>query len=198
MNWFDSFVNALGLGVLAATAATQLFEYWRRQDAAQQEQAQRQHQGAEAPAGISSESEDVASISPYMPFPAPGREGMLLEAADLQRLAQHLDVLDLLALFMHPRLALGLSERDFTEADYEALSRLDDDVCTRQPVSDAQIAALPTHVHRVPCAAGQGGRAPEEAGGLGTCSVCLDDFGDGAVRGRAAPCPVCKTPVFQA
>lgn len=34
------------------------------------------------------------------------------------------------------------------QADYEALLRLDDDVCTRQPVSEAQIAALPTHVHR--------------------------------------------------
>ena len=35
------------------------------------------------------------------------------------------------------------------QADYEALLRLDDDVSTRQPVSEAQIAALPTHVHRV-------------------------------------------------
>lgn len=38
-----------------------------------------------------------------------------MEPADLQRLAQHLDVSELLALFVHPRLALGLSERDFTE-----------------------------------------------------------------------------------
>ena len=34
MNWIESFANAVGVGVLAATAATQLFEYWRRQDAA--------------------------------------------------------------------------------------------------------------------------------------------------------------------
>ena len=37
MNWIESFANALGVGVLAATAATQLFEYWRRQDAAAQQ-----------------------------------------------------------------------------------------------------------------------------------------------------------------
>ena len=43
------------------------------------------------------------------------QEGRALEPADLQRLAQHLDVSELLALFVHPRLALGLSERDFTE-----------------------------------------------------------------------------------
>lgn len=35
------------------------------------------------------------------------------------------------------------------QADYEALLRLDDDVSTRQPVSEAEIASLPTHVHRV-------------------------------------------------
>ena len=43
------------------------------------------------------------------------QEGRALEPADLQRLVQHLDVSELLALFVHPRLALGLSERDFTE-----------------------------------------------------------------------------------
>lgn len=43
------------------------------------------------------------------------QEARALEPADLQRLAQHLDVSELLALFVHPRLALGLSERDFTE-----------------------------------------------------------------------------------
>ncbi len=32
MNWIESFANAVGMGVLAATAAAQLFEYWRRQD----------------------------------------------------------------------------------------------------------------------------------------------------------------------
>ena len=35
------------------------------------------------------------------------------------------------------------------QADYEALLRLDEDVNTRQPVSEAQIAALPMHVHFV-------------------------------------------------
>ena len=35
MNWLESFANALGMGVLAATAASQLFDYWRRHDAQQ-------------------------------------------------------------------------------------------------------------------------------------------------------------------
>jgi hypothetical protein len=243
-----------------------------------------------------------------------------------------MDVTDLITLFVHPRLALGLSDRDFTEvgrlacpagvprkraqgvalrppppgarvlpqpcgpalgpgrgrgppwpgaaplgastlgdrparsdraprapqADYEALLRLDDGVRIRQPVSEARIDALPVHVHAAPPrvrrpagqrAAGRVSRAPPcappacppgrrpvlgassarargarqggggDGGGLGACSVCLDDFADGAVvrtlpclhhfhgacvdpwlrqQGLAAPCPVCKTPVFQA
>lgn len=79
----------------------------------------------------------------------------------------------------------------------------------------ASRTAAAGRVKRVRARQGGGG----DCGGLGTCSVCLDDFGDGAVvrtlpclhhfhdacvdpwlrqQGLAAPCPVCKTPVFQA
>ena len=55
------------------------------------------------------------AASLHSPAALRAQEGRALEPAELQRLAQHLDVSELLALFVHPRLALGLSERDFTE-----------------------------------------------------------------------------------
>ena len=72
----------------------------------------------------------------------------------------------------------GMLRAEAVQADYEALLRLDDDVSTRQPVSEAQIAALPTHVHRVqvhrpqcsPCCVGAS--AMMHPGCFGVC-VCL-------------------------
>ena len=84
------------------------------------------------------------------------------------------------------------------------------------PVSGSACRGL--RVSRGRAGAAQGKRGAAEDGGLGTCSVCLDEFGDGVVvrtlpclhhfhpqcvdpwlrqQGRSAPCPVCKTPVFQ-
>jgi len=175
----------------------------------------------------SAERDSGASARAATGRPAAQEALRQLDPELLQRLAQHMDVTDLITLFVHPRLALGLSDRDFTEvgrltspawrgvhaamqarvgcakqlgtppprarvlprpcgpalgpgqgppagaappwasvlgvrharsnraprapqADYEALLRLDDGVRTRQPVSEAQIDALPVHVHAAP------------------------------------------------
>ncbi|KAK9906616.1 hypothetical protein WJX75_005078 [Coccomyxa subellipsoidea] len=72
-----------------------------------------------------------------------------------------------------PQLQLaGAGARDFTEADYEMLSALDQDSSRRRtPVTEADVAALPTHVHS---ASGNGGKCAEEDVEL--CSICLDNF----------------------
>lgn len=63
----------------------------------------------------SAERDSGASARAATGRPAAQEALRQLDPELLQRLAQHMDVTDLITLFVHPRLALGLSDRDFTE-----------------------------------------------------------------------------------
>lgn len=132
--------------------------------------------------------------------------------SDVMRLLQQLQ-----QDFSSPQLQLaGAGARDFTEADYEMLSALDNGSLRRRtPVTEADVSALPTHIY---CAHGKGAAEGAEEEELETCSICLDDFmlrqevktlpclhhfHTGCIeewlrqQGRSVSCPVCKTPVFE-
>lgn len=67
---------------------------------------------------------------------------------------------------------LLFSDRDFTADDYEMLCRLDDMVENKKGASTTQLAALPTQTVHASSLLGEGGERL-------SCSVCLEEFGEG-------------------
>ncbi|CAL8470856.1 g10398 [Coccomyxa elongata] len=94
-------------------------------------------------------------------------------------------------------LSLTLMDRDFNEADYDALLQLDTEVTqSRSQISDATLRTLQTHVHKCGKAADPEGNSCKpgkdtlklhaEATTM-ECSVCLEVYGEGT-RVTTLPC----------
>eukprot|EP00884_Botryococcus_braunii_P020315 jgi/Botrbrau1/6968/Bobra.0165s0006.2 len=114
-----------------------------------------------------------------------------------------------------PHLRLSMVDRDFTDADYEALSMLDSytQLHPSQRVTDEMLASLPCHVVE----GSANGKAGKGGDGEAICAICLEgyapgnrvqrlhcthDFHAGCLepwlrqQGLSATCPMCKHPVW--